>query len=251
MSLLSGLATSEEIQNEKDTVGGGGVLESGLYKSTITLPYLSKSAGGALALNVHFKTETGQEFRQQLWIASGNAKGNKNYYENKQGEKNYLPGFIHADALCLLTLGRGIAEMDTETKVVNLYSFEAKAEVPTQVEVITDLIGQEIMIGLQKQSVDKNVKNPSTGVYEPTGESRDVNEIDKVFRAKDGMTTAEIRAKVEEATFYKTWEDKFTGKTLDRTTKGAGGNTGTPGAPAAQGNQAAAAGRPTSSLFGS
>ena len=256
MSLLSNLATSNDIKNETDSVGGGGPLESGLYKSTVTLAYLNKSKGGALALNVHFKEEGGREFRQQFWMTSGDAKGNKNYYETKDGDKKYLPGFIHADALCLLSVGKGIAEMDHETKVINLYSFEAKAEVPTQVEVITDLIGQEVLVGLQKQTVDKRAK-ADDGSYQPTGETRDVNEVDKIFRAKDGFTTAEIRAQAEEASFYKTWEAKFAGKTLDRTQKPSGnapaGGAPRPmasqGAPAAAQPAAGGATRPTTSLF--
>lgn len=249
MSLLKGLTTDTEIQNETDSVGGGGVLETGLYKSTITLPYLNKSKGGALGLNIHFKNEDGREFRQTLWMASGDAKGNKNYYENKQGDRKYLPGFLHADAICLLTMGKGVAEMDTEMKVVNVYSPEAGAEVPTQVEVLTDLIGQEILVGLQKQISDKNIKNDQ-GIYVPSGETREENEIDKIFRATDGMTTAEIRAKAEEASFVATWKEKWEGKTRDRST-GAKGNAGQAGAPArAAANSGGAAPAPRTSLFG-
>ena len=248
MSLLSGLTIDNSIETEKDVLGGGGVLESGLYKATVTLAYLQKSRGGALGLVTHLKTDQGREFRETLWITSGDAKGNKNYYE-KDGEKKYLPGFIMADALCLLTLGRGIASMDTEQKVVNVYSFDAKAEVPTKVDMLVGLLGPEINVGLLKQTVDKNVKNDA-GVYVPSGETRDENTIDKLFRARDNMTTAEIRAKVEQATFYKSWEEKNAGKTRDRT-KGAAG-AARPGAPAPTAGAAngAPAARPTNSLFG-
>jgi hypothetical protein len=248
MSLLSGLTIDNSIQTETDVLGGGGPLESGLYKATVTLAYLQKSKGGALGLVTHFKSDQGREFRETLWITSGDAKGNKNYYE-KDGEKKYLPGFLMADALCLLTVGRGIAAMDTEQKVVNVYSYDAKAEVPTKVDMLVDLLGQEILVGLLKQTVDKNVKNDA-GAYVPSGESREENVIEKLFRARDNMTTAEIRAQVPEATFYKSWEEKWAGKTRDRTTKGAvaPARTGAPMAGAAAG--APAAGRPTNSLFG-
>lgn len=227
MSLLSNLTTDETINNETDSVGGGGPLETGIYKSKITMAYLNKSKGGALGLNLHFKTEDNQEFRQTLWVTSGDAKGNKNYYENKKGEKNYLPGYIHADALCLLTVGTGLPAMDTEQKVVNVYSPEAGAEVPTKVEVLVDLIDQEALVALQKQLVDKRAQGDD-GQYHPTGETREENEIDKIFRAKDGMTTAEIRAEREEASFIDTWKEKWDGKTRDRTTKQANGTAGAP-----------------------
>lgn len=243
MSLLSALATDESIATEKDSVGGGSrVRESGLYPMTVAMAYLGKSSGGALSLNLTLKDGNG-EVKQTFWMTSGTAKGCKNYYEDKQGAKQYLPGFLHANALALLTVGKEISQLDTETKVVNVYSPEAKAEVPTKVEVIMDLLNQEVIVGLVKQTVDKNIKD-GAGNYVPSGETREENEVDKIFRAKDRMTTAEIRAQAPEATFVNIWDQKWTGKTKDKSTK----TSGTAGAP----RPAAAAGnsRPTTSLFG-
>ena len=246
MSLLSNLTTDDTIANERDSVGSSGPLESGLYAVNVSLAYLNKSQGGALGLTLHLKTEAGREVRQTLWMTSGTAKGCKNYYEDKQGIKHYLPGFIHANALALLTTGKEISALDTETKVVNAYSPEAKAEVPTKVEMIMDLLGKDIIVGLIKQTVDKLKKNEATGIYDPTGETRDENEIDKFFRAKDRMTTAEIRGQAETPVFIETWEQKWAGKTRDRT-KGSA-PAGAPGMPKAA--TPAASKKPTTSLFG-
>ena len=245
MSLLSALTTDNTIEDEKDVVGGGSrVRESALYPMKIVLAYLNKSAGGALSLNLTFKDDEG-EVRQQLWMTSGTAKGGKNYYE-RDGKRNYLPGFLHANALCLLTVGKEISQLDTEDKVVNLYSYEAKAEVPTKVDMVMDLLDQEVLVGLIKQTVDKNVKNDA-GVYVPSGETREENEVDKIFRASDRMTTAEIRAEATEASFVNLWDQKWTGKVKDKSTKGA---TGVAGAPQQAAAAAPAANRPKTSLFG-
>ena len=242
MSLLATLTTDASIANEKDSVGGSRVLESGLYPATVSLAYVTKSEGGALGLVLEAKAEAGN-IRQTLWMTSGTAKGCKNYYE-KDGVKNYLPGFIAANALSLLTVGKDLAELETEVKVINAYNKDAKAEVPTKVDMLTDLLGKEILVGLIKQTVDKTAKDPATNVYMPTGETRDENEIDKIFRAKDRMTTAEIRAQAEEAVFITTWEQKWAGKTRNRAK---GTATGVPGAV----KQAQAASKkPTTSLFG-
>lgn len=245
MSLLASLATDSSIAEEKDSVGSGGPLESGIYKATVAMAYLTKSAGGALGLVLNLKTDGNREIRQTLWMTSGTAKGCKNYYETKDGEKQYLPGFNHANSLALLTCAKEISQLETETKVVNVYSAEAKSEVPTKVEVPMDLLGKEIIVGLIKQTVDKTKKNDATGIYEATGETRDENEIDKLFRAKDNMTTAEIRAQAETATFIDTWSTKNTGVTRNK----AKGASGTPGAPKAAGAAPAAAKKPTTSLF--
>jgi hypothetical protein len=244
MSLLADLSTDSEIANEKDSVGSGGVLESGCYLSTVTLAYVTQAEGGAKGLVLNFKTDEGRDIRQTLWMTSGKAKGCKNYYEDKNGQKQYLPGFLNANALALLTVGKEISQLDTETKVVSVWNKTAKAEVPTKVEVPVDLMGKEIVVGLIKQTVDKTAKNDSTGTYDPTGETRDENEIDKFFRAADKMTTAEVRAEAQEASFVNTWEAKWTGKTRNK----AKGVTGTAGAPRA----AAATGvtkKPATSLF--
>lgn len=249
MSLLANLATDSTIADEKDSIGGSGPLDSGIYKCTIAMAHINKASSGALGLVLTLKTEDNKEVRQTLWMTSGTAKGCKNYYE-KDGEKHYLPGFLAANALCLLTVGKEISQLDTETKVINLYSPEAKAEVPTKVEVLMDLLGQEIIAGIIKQTVDKTKKNEATGTYEPTGETREENEIDKFFRAKDRMTTAEIRAQAEEATFINSWDQKWTGKVKDRVKGAAAGLPGVPKLGGAPGAAAAGTKKPTTSLFG-
>ena len=243
--MLSNLKSedSANIANEKDSVGGGTVLESALYPVIITMAYLNKSSGGALGLVLTVKTEDDQEVRQTLWMTSGTAKGGKNYYE-KDGVKNYLPGYLQANALTLLSIGKEISDMETETKVLNIYSPEAKAEVPTKVEVLMDLLNKPVLIGMLKQTVDKTTKNEATGAYDATGETKEENEIDKIFRASDRMTTAEIRAKAESATFADTWIAKWTGKTRNKA-KGVavGGVAGRP--PVGK----AASTKPSASLF--
>lgn len=248
MSLLSTLASDATIANETDSVGGGNSpLESGLYSCTVNMAYINKSASGALGLVLNLAGPGNREIRQTLWMTSGTAKGAKNYYE-KDGEKHFLPGFNHANALALLTMDKEISAMDTETKVVKVYSPEAKAEVPTKVEVIMDLLGKEILVGLLKQTVDKTQKNDA-GFYMPTGETRDENEIDKLFRASDRMTTAEIRAQATEATFAATWESKWAGKTKMKS-KGAAAGSGTSGMPKLAGAIPATSKKPATSLFG-
>lgn len=242
MSILSTLSTDNSIKVASDTLGAGGPLESGIYNATVSVAYVTKASSGALGLVLHLKTDTGREHRETLWVTSGTAKGCKNYYE-KDGEKRYLPDFEMANNLALLTVGQEISELGTEEKVVNVWSPEAKAEVPTKVDMITDLLGQEIIAGIIKQKVDKTVRTDD-GVYVPSGETREEAVLDKLFRARDRKTVAEIRAQAEEASFIDRWEQKWTGQVRDRS-KGVAA-AGTAGVPkAAQ----AAAKKPTQSLF--
>lgn len=244
MSFLKNLKSDDNIQNETDNLGGAGVLESGIYTLTINLAYITTADSGAVALNIRATTEDNREVRQQFYMASGTAKGCKNYYEDKNGEKKYLPGFLTANALALLTTGKEISDQDTEEKVVALWSSTAKAEVPTKVPMLMDMLGKQVIAGILKQTVDKTTKS-ATGEYVPTGETRDENEIDKLFQASTRRTTAEIRAGAETGAFIDSWETKWKGKVKNK----AKGNDGS-GAKAGAPKPAGVSTKPTSSLFG-
>jgi len=115
------------------------------------------------------------------------------------------------------------------------------------VDMVTDLVGQRVIVGIQKQIVDKNQK-ADDGSYQPTGETREVNEIDKVFRERDRMTTAEVRAQAEEPAFYDTWDKKWTGKVRNKASAANDANGASQGAPKAAAG--GAAGGQRKSLFG-
>lgn len=248
-SILSNLTTSEDIGGEeKDSLGGRQLLESGIYKCKIDLAYAKKSDGGALGLFFWFKTEDGKEFRWNTYVTN---KQGQNYY-TKDGEKFYLPGFNLANSIAMLTTGKEISALeDPEDKVVNLYDNNTKAEIPTKVAALTELMGQEIYVGVVKQTVNKQVKD-AAGVYQPTAETRDENDVDKFFCAKDGfdkLTSAEIRAKRSgqeiQQPFFDGWLKKNQGKTINKVKEVTG--SAVAGAPKAG---APAASKPTNSLFG-
>jgi hypothetical protein len=250
MNMLATLKTDDSIVADKDSLGGGaGALDTNIYATKVNLAFFKKSAGGALAVVLHLGTTDNREIRQTLWVTSGDAKGNKNYYETKDGERKYLPGFTVFRSLSALTVGKEPADLTVEKKVVNLYSPEAGKEVPTEVDMLTDLLDQEIYTALFKQVVDKNAKGDD-GLYHPTGETREENEIDKFFRAADKLTLAEIQGGATEATFFDQWKAKWEGQTRDKTSKDAPKANGVAGAPNRPAAAAPAAGKPTQSLFG-
>jgi hypothetical protein len=224
MSLFKGLSTDSSIQADKDVLGGSkfGVWDSGAYDTVIELAYVDESKGGAMSVNFVFKTQEGKELRQSIYVTSGKEKGQLNYYVDKEGNKKYLPGFNQVNDVCLLAAGEALSDMETETKVLSLYNYDQKKEVPTKKEVITDLIGKEITLGVQKIIQDK---------YNKPGETQTINEISKVFRTKDQMTANEIRAEETEATFYGAWKEKNTGIVINKSGKGGNAAAATPDTP--------------------
>jgi len=238
MSLLSGLKPTTAVKEESDNLGGGfGPMPSGAHDMTIDLAYLGKSEGGALSLTIHATGPNRETFRNTLWVTSGNAKGNKTTYTNKRTkEEVFLPGFSIANHICMLTAGKEIFDLEEETKTIKLYNFKQGKEAPTDVQTIPAIMGERVTLGLIKQIVDKNVKN-GKGKYVPSGETREENEIDKVFQIDSGKTVTELRAKGD-AEFIKAWREKWDGTTRDRSTKNVGASNGTPGAPGALGQAA-------------
>ena len=234
------LDTTSNVEADKDYLGGAGVMESGLYDFTIKMMYGTVAASGAKAVNVTLESDSGQTLRQTIYIT--NAKG-ANYYV-KDGKNYELPGFITINSLCMLAGNKKFSDIAFEDKVIPVYDYEQKKELPTKVPVAVEMIGKKITVGIIKQVVDKTkdsgqVDSKGKKVYVPTGETREENEIDKIFRAEDGFTVAELRAKSEKAEFKDQWATKNTGVTRNKskgapagTTTGAPA-TGTTGAPAA------------------
>jgi hypothetical protein len=228
MSLLKGLKTEAGISTkESDSLGGGSVVDSGIYKEKIVSAFLGKSKGGALSVTVELANKVSTVF----WITSGDAKGNLPYYLDKEGKKNYLPGFLQINALCEMVTGKSVNALDTEEKVIKKYDYESKAEVPTKVDMIMDLVGATVNAGVVRQTVNKKTKTDAG--YVATADTRDENEIIKFFN-EDGLSHTEMQAKVatNEASVMNKWIEKFAGKTLDKTEKVAA-NAPKAGAPAA------------------
>ena len=217
MGLFDNLAMDTTIEDDKDIIGGMQIFESGLYNFTIEMAYINVSAGGAMALVLQLKTDKGETLKQSLWMTSGTKKGCKNFYLDKNKNKRYLPGFIVANAIAQLTVGDNIGSIDTDKKVLKIYDFAQSKEVPKEMDVFLPLLNQQITLGVIKQIVDKSAKD-NLGNYVPTGQTREENEVVKVFSHDTKQTTTELKAN-ENAEFYTKWEKKWKNQTKDKTSK--------------------------------
>lgn len=217
---------------EKDVVGGGfKSLPSGIYGFDVLLAYCGKSKGGAKFVQLELK-EVDTDNKRRFTIYVSNKEGSIKYKNKKTGALEYLPGFLTIDSLCLLTVGKPLVQLQAqiEKKTINLYNFDLKREVPTEVDMLMPLIGQRIKAGILETIENKSAKNPSSGVYEPTNEKRTINEIDKFFRDRDDKTVGEIVGKKEKAEFIDTWKAKWDGVPNDKYKAVAqAGNSGVPG----------------------
>lgn len=263
MSLFGNLKEkTKNAEAAKDSLGGGqfGAKESDIYTGDVKVAYVGKADSGADWMQLiieNMKTSDGLdagEFRAQVYFTSGKEKGNKPTYE-KNGKEYFLPGFTVINDMMLLATGVELFDADFEEKIVKVYDFDQKAEVNKSVMVPVDLIGQTITFALEKITEPKQSKGDD-GKYYDNGETRDVNEIQKLFHPELLVTVieaqeaekAEKELTPELAVFHAAWLEKNKGKTrVKGGAAGGNGKAGTPPKPGASNSSAPAGGK---SLFG-
>lgn len=222
MGLFSDMDTAGHEEN-KDVLGGYSPLETDIYTGPIKLAYAGQSDGGAR--NVTLVLDIGgREYTETVYYT--NRQG-QNFYE-KDGSKRSLPGFIIIDDLCMVTTEKPLKDQDTEEKTVKIYDYDKREEVPTAVHVLVDLIGKEASFAIQKNLENKSKKEGNE--YVDTADTRETNNIQKVFHKETRMTVPEARNGSDTAEFYDAWLSKNKGVTRDkRTVKGNASQAGAPG----------------------
>ena len=244
MSLFQQLG-DEGLEQVQDRLGGFQPFNTDVYPAKIKAAYAGKSAEGAMSVTV-MADIGGKEYRETLYIT--NKKG-ENFYLNKQDAKKKvpLPGFTTVNDICLIACEKPLSQMQTEEKIIKLYDYDAKQEVPKPVQMITELIGKDVALGIFRQLENKSTKD-SSGKYVATPETREINVIEKVFHPELKLTVAEAQNGKTKGEFWDAWVERNKDTIRDKREikDGAGGTAGAPRpAPTAQAQQAA----PKTSLF--
>lgn len=201
MSLFSKLKKDDSVKESGDFVGRK-LLHSGIYDAKIKLAFQKKSAKGALGVEFHFEIGDRTEV-QTIWVTKTTGEYT---YKNKQGDTMYMPGYILVDDICRLTIDQEISEIETEEKVVKLFNWEEKKELPQKVQAMTDLHGQEIKLCIQEAKEWRK----------DVGKVQDKNIIAKALFFEDGRTVTEIMTE-KDSKFAQDWLDKWEGQIYDRT----------------------------------
>lgn len=225
--IFAGMTYNAEEAVEKDTLGGFQPLETDVYLMEIKYAYMGKSGSSkSQSFNIEAVTADGKRHRESIWIT--NKEGSNQKRNEKTGKMEYLSGFLLANSICLLACGKPLTSCTVETKTINLWNYEKKGDVPTDVPMITNILGKPIKLAIQQTRKNKQKKNDA-GVYVNTEEDRTEAGIAKAFRFDSDKTEAEIRAK-SDAKFMNEWLTANKGKVRDQYKKPEGqGNAGAPG----------------------
>ena len=215
MSLFASIQNANIQTKEEDVLGGSRTVPSNVYPAGIKLAYLDAAASGAICVVFDFAMlVNGKERNHKETIYISNKNKEFTYKDKQSGENKPLPGFVTVDSICKAVTGKSITELSTEKKTIKVYDYDQKAEVPQEKEVLMDLVRGKLELGIQELTVDKTVKS-DTGEYVPTGETRDTNEVSKVF-TEDGLTLVEKEAGATEAKFKAAWIKQYADKKINK-----------------------------------
>lgn len=216
MSLFSESATKVKLEQQEDRLGGGaGVKESSVYIGDITSAYFHEADSGAQAVVLEVALEDGSTYSETLYVTSGHEKGCVPYFVSKDNKQIPLPGYARMNDICLITTDKELFEQDHELKTLRIYDHESKKEIPREVPVFVDLIGQKVALAIQKIRENKSVRNESTNKYEQTNEERLINNIVSVYHPEERVTVYEAM-KEREPSHWDNWLAKNDQITYDK-----------------------------------
>lgn len=224
-----GISLPQGVEVEETDFTLGRIFDSGVYPVTIQSAYTSRGDTGATALVVNTTTLEGRSFTVREYLTSGKDKDYATTYkDSRSGKQVPLPGYVIGNSIAVLAVGKQIGELEQATKVVEVYDFEERKDIPTEVPMLTELVGKKIVLGILKRIENVRQKGDD-GKYVDTSKTRETNTVHKVFNS-DGFTAAELRNEVDEPKYIIEWKKINAGKVVDRSknVKDSGATQGSP-----------------------
>ena len=233
-NIFEDVESADESDFGPDVVGGGSnIVDTGIYDGTIVYAYARASQSSkARAVVLSIKLDNGAEITSTLWTV--NSKGTTLSGDGKTNNRAHLL----FSSLCLLTTGKTPKEIGAgiEKRVLNVYDFDKKGDVPTELPCFVELHGKRVACAIQRIKENKQKKVGED--YVKIADSRELNDFSKFFHAENPVTASEIAAYVKskgaalndirkspdfqkacEKTpvhFSKQWLEKNEGQTWDR-----------------------------------
>lgn len=211
--LLGGINVEEGISDSRDSVSY--FLDSGIYDMVIEHAYFREGDSGTKGIEIKLvdSEDPTKSMRQFLWFANSEGRtshGESNrLYPTTEVTKDLLE-IVNNEELSpqVFSDAEKLQELFAfEPKTIEVYDFEARAELPTEVLLSTTLTGEIVKVGIIKE-VSDNYKEPS--------KSRTQNIIDKIFDPNTGQTVLERRTDEEAIFGEKVWRGRDSTYVSDR-----------------------------------
>ena len=236
-----------KVEKPKDFVGGGGFIkDSDVYLMKVKHAYVVMSKAGAMgvAFTMQHNDDKKTEFNQTAYISTNKQNGSRFTYE-RNGQSFFLPNHIILLDMLKMATGdntKSVKNAVKVTKSIELYDYAKAAKVPTEVEVFDELTGAVFNVGLLKK-----VKNKFSKEGEVLAETKEINEIGKIF-SKAQLTQVEIEAGKTEPSNINAWLENNQGKVISEVQKV--GATASAHSGSGSSTPAAQSAEPTDDIFG-
>lgn len=229
MSIFDKVDESKFAKDE-DIVGGFSPLATNVYSGKIKLVYMGQSNKGAECVTVVLDIE-GREYRETIYVSSapvpekdGKPAQPAKYYYTRNDKEYPMPGLRTLMDICELSAGKSFKKVgeSLQDKLVKVYDYDQKKEVPKNVPVITDLIDKPIMVAIRHTQEPK---------YNDASKIIDKNDIAKIFDPQTGKTLTE-KLEDKEPLFKEEWLNKWKDKII--TNKGNNSSNKKKGSPSSK-----------------
>ena len=157
MGILDNIANTAQAgtdQEERVSSGGSGFSESGIHMGVIKMAKVMEASSGAVGIAIEIETEDKKTARITEWIQSGDAKGNKTTYTDKDGNEVNLPGMTKIKNLNFLLTGV-FGLPSSEEKEIKEYDWDLKQEVSVRKDVVVPWLNRPIGFCIMMTMEDK------------------------------------------------------------------------------------------------
>jgi hypothetical protein len=164
----------EQVEVEAQDVKSGFLLESNVYKMIVDKVYVKNTDSGARMFTAEMLTEDNKKFTFSTCVMSGDEKGNKNTYTDKNGKERPLPGVIQM----------GHFFQAVEVDILKAQAKEATIEAfgeNIKVDAIPEVTGKKLIVGVFQYENEWNnkvtIKNDVKAFLKEDGTNNDGKDL--------------------------------------------------------------------------
>lgn len=181
------------------------VFDSGIYDATIKNIYFTKSMSGTVEGNVTLNINNlDKDFK--LYVCF---KETGTPVKTVNGNKIVMPGFKVLNSLVYCATGKTLEQLPQQPKTIQITNRSTQTTEPKSVDALVGIEDKQIQVALKKMVKHKTAK--VNGMYVPTTETYEINEIDVPFTL-EGFSAEEKAKGTETALNKDKWEQTNSGK---------------------------------------
>jgi len=197
---------------------------SALHEASITAAYFIVNTRNSANTDLVLEFELGSGYNHKIQstvLASGKTTAMNSKTKKEELLWSYVPMAHMVGAACE---GKTIGDVfpSVQEKIVKVFDFNTRKDVDTKVQMVTDLVGKKLLLGLQRKISNKNALTGKTDAngrpeWAKLAERKTTLEFGVAGNISDRRTAVEFNGGIaaENAAELDKWEQLNTGKDYD------------------------------------